>query len=93
MKIEYDPIKRAVTLETRGLDMADAYLIFEADNVTFEDVRFEYSEKRIVTFGYLADRMIVLVWTERGSACRIISMRKANDREQALYAKRLGRPR
>ena len=92
MKIEFDPEKRAFTLETRGLDMADAHKVFERDNVTFEDRRKEYDETRMITFGYLERRVVVLVWTSRGEFRRIISMRKANDREQALYLERLGRP-
>jgi uncharacterized protein len=92
MKNEFDPEKRAFTLETRGLDMADASKVFELDNVTFEDRRREYDETRMITFGYLERRMVVLVWTLRGEVRRIISMRKANDREQALYLERLGRP-
>jgi uncharacterized DUF497 family protein len=33
--------------------------------------------------------MIVMVWTPRGEVRRIISMRKANDREKTLYIRRL----
>ena len=33
--------------------------------------------------------MVVMVWTPRGQACRVISMRKANEREQAHYAQKL----
>lgn len=72
--------------------MADAYKVFEQDNVTFEDRRRDYDETRMITFGYLELRLVVLVWTPRGKFRRIISMRKANDREQALYPERLGRP-
>jgi hypothetical protein len=37
----------------------------------------------------LTGRMVVLVWTPRGARRRLISLRKANDREQALYRHRL----
>lgn len=40
--------------------------------------------------GYLDARLLVMVWTPRGKVRRIISMRKANDREKALYARYLG---
>ena len=50
------------------------------------DLRQEYSEQRFITVGLLESRMVVLVWTPRGEARRIVSMRKANDREQARYA-------
>jgi uncharacterized protein len=73
MRIEYDPIKREVTLESRGLDMADAILIFEGRTLTRQDIRNDYGEKRFITVGFLADRMVILVWTRRGTARRIIS--------------------
>jgi uncharacterized DUF497 family protein len=38
----------------------------------------------------LIGRMVVMVWTPRGEARRIISMRKANEREQTQYRSRLG---
>ena len=90
MKIEFDPIKRDATLEHRGLDMADAEQVFEGDHITFQDTRFEYEEQRFLTFGLLVKRLVVLAWTQRGDAIRIISMRKANEREQKRYGHRLG---
>jgi uncharacterized protein len=48
-----------------------------------------YGEARFITIGRLDRRMVVLVWTPRGVSRRIISMRKANAREQALYGSRL----
>jgi uncharacterized DUF497 family protein len=75
----------------RGLDMADAARVFMGKCLTFPDMRRDYDEKRLVTIGYLEGRMVVLVWTWRGkSVRRIISMRKANEREQAIYANQLG---
>lgn len=88
MQIEFDSAKRQETLEERGLDMADAAEVFEGDHLTVEDARFDYGEVRNITVGFLAGRMVVLAWTLRGEACRIISMRKANDREQKAYAPR-----
>ncbi|WP_236841697.1 BrnT family toxin [Bosea sp. PAMC 26642] len=57
---------------------------------TPEDVRTDYGEARFITAGLLQGRMVVIVWTPRGDKRRIISMRKANDREQARYQSRLG---
>lgn len=88
MKIAFDGSKRQATLEERGLDMADAAEVFEGNHLTVEDDRFDYGEPRYITIGFLAGHMVVLVWTPRGEACRIISMRKANDREQKAYAPR-----
>jgi uncharacterized protein len=90
MQIDYDPDKRAVTLLHRGLDMADAAIVFDGPCVTLKDIRQDYGEERFITLGLLAGRMVVLVWTWRNQVRRVISMRKANEREQTLYQSRLG---
>ena len=46
MKIIFDPEKCAFTLETRGLDMADAAQVFMGRNVTMLDDRNDYGETR-----------------------------------------------
>lgn len=92
MEIEFDPAKAAKTMEERGLDFADAAIVFSGHHFTIEDTRNDYGEPRFITVGFLAERMIVLVWTPRDGARRIISMRKANEREQAYYREHLDRP-
>jgi len=92
MKIDFDTGKKLLTLETRGLDMARAEEILNGRAITFQDARRDYGEERFITIGLLDDRMVVLVWTQRGDVQRIISLRKANGREKALYGARLGRP-
>jgi uncharacterized DUF497 family protein len=89
LRIEFDPTKRRATLDARDLDMAEADKVFEGPSLTVEDDRRDYGESRFITIGRLAGRMVVLVWTPRGTARRIISMRKANGKEQALYGSRL----
>ena len=69
----------------RGLDFARAREVFAGRHYTLEDTRQDYGETRYITAGVLDARMVVMVWTPRGNARRIISMRKANEREQALY--------
>jgi uncharacterized DUF497 family protein len=88
MRIEFDPDKRAATLAQRGLEFAHAIEVFAGLHYTAPDLREPYAEERFITVGLLDGRMVVLVWTPRGEARRIISMRKANDREQARYAQR-----
>ncbi len=92
MKIDFDLGKRLLTLETRGLDMARAGEILTGLSYLFDDDRRDYGEKRNITVGFLDERMVVLVWTERRGTCRVISLRKANEREQAFYGSRMGRP-
>lgn len=88
-RITYDPAKRQRSLDERGLDFLDAARVFEGVTIDSEDVREDYGETRMVTVGHLRDRMVVVVWTERGDARHVISMRKANDRERARYSRRL----
>lgn len=87
MEITFDPVKRDKTLRERKLDFLRAVEIFEGPNYRFVDDRFDYGEERIVTIGYLDERMMVVVWTPRGAARHVISMRKANDREKVRYGK------
>jgi uncharacterized DUF497 family protein len=87
MEITFDPVKRDKTLRERRLDFLRAVEIFDGPNYRFVDDRFDYGEERIVTIGYLDERMMVVVWTQRGSARHVISMRKANDREKVRYGK------
>ena len=89
MRIEFDPDKRSMTFAERGLDFGRAIEIFEGLHFTAQDTRFKYAESRFITAGWLDTRLVVLVWTPRGEARRIISMRKGNDREKALYARYL----
>ena len=90
MALTYDPTKRDWTLWVRGLDFTDAEEVFAGVTVDFEDNRADYGEQRCVCVGLLRDRMVVIVWTPRGYYRHIISMRKANEREQARCRERLG---
>ena len=88
MRIEFDEAKRARTIEVRGLDMARAAEVFAGPSLTVEDHRQDYGEIRHITIGFLVKAMVVLVWTPRNDAFRIISMRKANERERRIYGPR-----
>lgn len=91
MKCTSDPEKRAKTLQERGLDLEiDGAEVLAGKTLTYEDNRFDYGEQRLITIGFLKDRMMVMVWTPRDGAAHVISMRKANDREQKAYAPRMG---
>jgi len=81
VRITFDPAKRAKTLEDRGLDFRRAQDVFEGTHLTRAGDREDYGEMRFVTAGLLDERIVVIVWTPRGRARRIISMRKANARE------------
>jgi uncharacterized DUF497 family protein len=81
MRITCDPAKRERTLRDRGLDMRRAKEIFARLHLTRVDDRFDYGEQRFITVGWLDSRLVVLVWTPRGAARRVISMRHCHERE------------
>ncbi|WP_247884020.1 BrnT family toxin [Azospirillum sp. B21] len=93
LKITFDPAKRDRTLSERGLDFADAAEVFAGRTIDIPDERFDYGEARILSIGHLRGRMVIVVWTPAGDARRIISMRKANDREQTRFGQRLSEER
>lgn len=86
MRITYDPAKRAHTFDERGLDFDDAEDVFAGLTYEIEDDRQDYGEMRVVCYGYLRGRMVVVCYTPRGAARHVFSMRKANEREQKHYA-------
>ena len=86
MQIEFDSANGDKTLRERGFDLANAKSVFDGVHFTAQDTRVDYEEDRFITVGCLQARLVVLVWTPRGEVRRIISMRKANDREKTLYA-------
>lgn len=90
MKISYDPRKRLATLMERGLDFEDASEVFEGITAEREDTRHEYGERRIICFGRLRGRTVVIVYSPRDDRRHVLSMRKANVREQARIASLLG---
>jgi uncharacterized DUF497 family protein len=85
VRITFDPAKRALTFEKRGLDFALAGLVFGERHMTRINDRRDYGEPRFISIGKLGADVVVLVWTPRGDARRIISMRQANGREKAFF--------
>ena len=86
MRISFDPRKRDHTLKDRGLAFEDAALVFEGTTVEIEDLREHYGERRIICYGMLFGRLVVIGYTIRGATRHVFSMRKANDREKARLA-------
>jgi uncharacterized DUF497 family protein len=89
MRITFDPAKRVRTLAECGLDFEDAELVFRGTTIEIDDKRRNYGERRVICYGVLAGRIVVVGYTPRGSARHVFSMRKANDREKARFASSL----
>ena len=86
MRVTFDPAKRDKTLTERGLNFADAALVFAGVTLEIEDTRKNYGETRVICYGLLEGRIVVVGYTPRGADRHVFSMRKANEREQARIA-------
>jgi uncharacterized protein len=92
-KITFDPSKRDVTLKQRALDFAWAGEVFAGLTATTIDDRFDYGETRFITAGHLDGRLVVMVWTQRGEARHVISMRHCHAKEEKIWRRRMDRSR
>lgn len=87
MRIEFDAPKDAANREKHGMSLEVGGTIVANAVQTVMDARFDYGEDRFVAFGYLGPRLYVCVYTVRGDAVRIISVRKASDREVSRFGR------
>ena len=90
LRIRFDWTKRNLILTHRGLDFARAAEVFSGLTATVVDERFDYGETRFITAGHLDGRLVVMVWTQRGEARHIISMRHCHAKEEAIWLRRMG---
>lgn len=88
MQIEYDETKRVENRAKHGLDFEHAREVFALPTYDMNRVHELSGELRVVSIGWWRGRMVMVVWTQRGPARRIISMRKCNAKEQDVYAPR-----
>lgn len=92
MKVTFDPSLRDLTLKHRGLDFARAGEVFAGLTATIVDDRFDYGETRFITAGHLDGRLVVVVWTERGEARHVISLRHCHAKEEKVWRRRMEGP-
>ncbi len=84
---EWDEAKRKRNLAKHGVDF-DAIWDFEWKVAFFrEDARRDYGETRYVAFAPIQGRLYCCTYTQREQNKRIISLRKANEKEEWLYEK------
>ena len=86
MNIIFDPVKDSGNIQKHGVSLADATLIEWDTAVTWPDVRHDYQEPRMIGLGYIKDRLFCVVFVDHADERRIISLRKANQREVKRYA-------
>ena len=88
MRISFDADKRTAVLEQRGIDMLDAVKVFAGPTATWPDDRRDYGEARYLTAGFLAGRVVLIAWTQRGAVRRVISMRFCHAKEVRKFRRR-----
>lgn len=77
-------------LRERGLDFLDGAALFDGRPLLSVPSP-RGSEERWLGIGELEGRLIAVVWTWRGEAVRIVTMRKARDEEKKRYHALFGR--
>ncbi len=83
--IEFDPIKDAANRKKHGLSLS-VFSDMELENALIrQDTRRDYGEQRFVAMAPVDGRLCVAVFTMTGDKFRVISLRKANDRERKKY--------
>ncbi len=88
MKFEWDTAKSADNLAKRGLDFAAGIAVFDdTDRKIWEDDRRNYGETRYNMLAKRDGRVFFVTFTLRDDSVRIISFRKANNREITQYGK------
>jgi len=85
MEIAFDPVKNAANISKRGISFERVTDFDFETAIYYLDDRKDYGEKRIRAFGYLGDRLHCLVFVETDDGIRVISLRKANQREVKRY--------
>ena len=86
---EWDEAKSKTNHKKHGVHFDAVWEMDWGSVVRIPDERFEYGETRIAAIGEIKDRLHVCIYTERGSNYRIISLRKANERERKDYGKEI----
>ena len=85
MLIDFDPDKSARNEQERGLPFT-AVKRFDWEKAVFsEDTRFDYPEQRFIGLGKIEERVHVVCFTPITDGIRVISLRKANQREVRRY--------
>lgn len=86
MNFEWDEAKSGACYRERGFDFAYAVrAFFDPNRLIQEDTRYSYGEERYQLMGKIEQRLFVVIFTPRHGAIRIISARKANQREVEYY--------
>lgn len=86
----FDESKRQANLEKHGLDLADAFLVYNSPNkITLHSPRNNEQRQMDIALVEIMGvvLVLVLVYVERDQQIRVISLRRASKQERIRYAK------
>ncbi len=87
MHIEFDPAKDSSNQAKHGVSLALAAQLDWGSALVWADSRTSYGEARQSALGLMGERMYFVAFVDRADVRRVISLRKANNREKLHYAK------
>lgn len=85
MRITFDPAKDETNREKHGVSLLEAKNLEWETLCAMPDNRKDYGEARMIGYALNGERLYCVVYTDRGSERRVISLRKANEREVRSY--------
>ena len=85
-KFEWDENKNKNNIRKHKVSFHEARTVFTSPELTEKDDLHSQDEQRYKTIGYSnRNRLLTVIYTERGDVIRIISARKANTLETENY--------
>jgi uncharacterized DUF497 family protein len=84
VRFEFDPKKSVANKTKHDIDFVEAQAIWQDENRLEVPARTT-GEARVATLGSVGGDIWVAIWTPRGDAVRIISVRRARAKERGLY--------
>lgn len=85
MHITFDEAKNVLNKSKHGLSLSEAERLEWDDALIWQDTRRDYGEARMIALCAIGERLYCVVYVDREDARRIISLRKANNKEKILY--------
>jgi uncharacterized DUF497 family protein len=85
MKVTCDAAKDIKNQEKHGVSLIEAASIDWDVALIWQDTRHDYGENRMIALAPIGERLYCVVYVDRENDRRIISLRKANQREFDYY--------
>ncbi len=85
MKYTFDPAKDKINRTKHGLSLSQAEYLMWDEALSWIDMRRDYGEIRMIALVPMKQRLYYVVYVNKKVNKRIISLRKANNREIHRY--------